>query len=50
MLAAVDYTTSLIFGNVQLYYENDVAVGGNNDTGGNDRGMTMSTMAATTVG
>jgi hypothetical protein len=37
--AAVDYAASLTFNNEQLSYENDVAEGGNDDTGGNDRGM-----------
>ena len=39
MLAAVDYATSLTFDDEQLYYENNVAEGGNDDTGGDDRGM-----------
>jgi len=40
ILAAVNYAASLLtFGNEQLYYENDVAAGGNNDAGGDDRGM-----------
>jgi len=38
--AAVDYAASLTFNNKQLYYENDVAEGGNDDTGGDhDRGL-----------
>ena len=37
--AAVHYAFSLTFDDEQLYYENNVAVGGNNDAGGNDRGM-----------
>jgi hypothetical protein len=40
--AAVDYTASLTFNDeqlCQLCYENDVAEGGDNDTGGDDRGM-----------
>jgi hypothetical protein len=41
MLAAVDYATSLTFDDEQLYYENDVAAGGNNDAGSDDRGMNV---------
>ena len=41
MSAAVDYATSLTFDDEQLYYENDVAAGGNDDTGGDDRGMNV---------
>ena len=38
--AAVDYAASLLtFNDKQLYYENDVAAGGNDDAGGDDRGM-----------
>jgi hypothetical protein len=37
--AAVDYAASLTFNDEQLCYENDVAERGNDDTGGNDRGM-----------
>ena len=38
--AAVDYAASLLtFDDEQLYYENDVAAGGNNDADGDDRGM-----------
>jgi hypothetical protein len=37
--AAVNYAASLTFNDEQLYYENDVAEGGNDDTGGDDRGM-----------
>jgi hypothetical protein len=38
--AAVDYAASLLtFDDEQLYSENDVAVGGDDDAGGDDRGM-----------
>ena len=37
--AAVDYAASLTFNDEQLCYENDVAEGGNDDTGGDNRGM-----------
>ena len=37
--AAVDYAASLTFNDEQLCYKNDVAEGGNDDTGGDDRGM-----------
>jgi len=38
--AAVDYAASLLtFDNEQLCYENNVAAGGNDDAGGDDRGM-----------
>jgi len=38
--AAVNYAASLTFNNEQLYYENDVAEGRDDDTGGNhDRGL-----------
>jgi hypothetical protein len=39
MSAAVDCATSLTFDDEQLYYENDVAAGGNDDAGGDDHGM-----------
>jgi len=35
----LDYAASLTFDDEQIYYENDVAAGGNDDTGGDDRGM-----------
>ena len=41
MSAAVDYATSLTFDDEQLYYESDVAVGGNDDAGSDDRGMNI---------
>jgi hypothetical protein len=34
MSAAVDYATSLTFDDEQLYYENNVSAGGNDDAGG----------------
>ena len=38
--AAVDYAASLTFNDEQIYYENNVAEGGNDDTGGDhDRGL-----------
>ncbi len=39
MSATVDYAFSLTFDNEQLYYENDVAAGGNVNDGGDGRGM-----------
>jgi len=41
MSAAVDNATSLTFDDEQLYYENDFAAGGNDDAGGDDRGMNV---------
>ena len=35
-------STSFTLDDEQLYYKNDVAVGGNDDAGGNDRGMNVS--------
>ena len=37
--AAANYAASLTFNDEQLCYKNDVAEGGNDDTGGDDRGM-----------
>jgi hypothetical protein len=34
MSVAVDYATSLTFDDEQLYYENNVSAGGNDDAGG----------------
>jgi hypothetical protein len=41
MSVAVKFPTSLTFEDEQLYYENDVAAGGNGDAGGNDCGMNV---------
>ncbi len=41
MLVAVDYATSLTFDDEQLYYENDVATGGNDGPGGDNCGMNV---------
>ena len=41
MSAAVNYATSLTLNDEQLYYANNVAVGGNDDAGGDNRGMNV---------